>query len=220
MEEGAEAELTRLLDKLAELRALDPELLQFGALDHRYELHPVLSEQDLAGFEREHGVTLPHEYRIFLRRAGNGGAGPAYGLSQLAAWRPELRLVTKYVEFADGVPVMVNGKPVIVEIEPRPHIDRPAEPSRPFVLDGAWPKRGEVTLPGGGAHPFDGCTHLAEMGDGYRYFLVVTGRRAGEVWEDHTHGVAFDAIRPTGCTFLVWYERWLDDAIQAARQQR
>jgi len=57
------------------------------------------------------------------------------------------------------------------------------------------------------------------MGDGYRSFLVVTGRRAGEVWEDHTHGIAYEAIRPTGCTFLTWYERWLEDAIHACRDE-
>jgi hypothetical protein len=205
-----ERRLEAVLERLARVRALDPELAQHGALEHRYRLRPPLSERAIAGFEREHGVALPAEYRLFLTRAGDSGAGPGYGLTPLAAWRPELALVTRYVAFDGDRPRVADGRPVLVELGPRPHIERPADPSRPFLLEGPWPRRDDDALPAEGAHPLDGCTLLSELGDGYRSFLVITGRRAGEVWEDHTHGVAFEAIRPTGETFLAWYERWLD----------
>jgi hypothetical protein len=200
---------------LDRLRALDPDLQQFGALEHEYRLHPTLPEQALAAFEREHGLTLPTEYRLFLAQVGNGGAGPHYGLVPLAPWRPELRLAGMIAEFDGDELVRVDGKPVFVNLGPRPEIDRPADPSRPFLLDAPWPRRDNDVLPAVDAHPFDGCILLSEMGDGYRAFLVVTGRRAGEVWEEYTHGVAYEAVRPTGCTFLAWYERWLDDTIAA-----
>ena len=207
------------MQELARLRALDPDLQQLGALEHEYRLHPTLPEQALAGFEREHGLTLPAEYRLFLAQAGNGGAGPYDGLVPLAAWRPELMLVGMVVEFEGDRPRMVDGKPVFVDIRPRPEIDRPADPSRPFLLEGPWPRRDNDVLPAEDAHPLDGCTLLSEMGDGYQCFLVVTGRRAGEVWEDFTHGEAYEAIRPAGCTFLAWYERWLDSTVHACREQ-
>ena len=201
---------TRLVRKLAALRALDPELQRFGALEHEYELNPPLSETALAEFEREHRLTLPADYRLFLAEVGNGGAGPYYGLVPLAAWCPELALAHIIVELEDDRPVMVDGKPRFVDIGPRPHIDRLADPSRPFRLEQAWPRQDHDVLPAADVHPLDGCTLLSEMGDGYRSFLVVTGDRSGEVWEDHTHGVAYEAIRPTGYTFVEWYEAWLD----------
>jgi len=208
------------VEKLAELRALDPDLqqIEFGcSLQHEYRLNPTLSEEALSAFEREHKLTLPAEYRLFLAQVGNGGAGPEWGLVPLAAWRPELMLVSIVVEFEGDEPKVVNGKPVFVDLGPRPEIHRPADPSRPFMLEGPWPQRSNDVLPAEDVHPLDGCTLLAEIGDGYRTFLVVTGRSAGEVWEDYTHGVAYEAIRPTGLTFLSWYERWLDSAINACR---
>lgn len=211
--------LDRLVQRLDRLRTLDPDLQAFGALSHEYRLLPPLSELEIAGFEQEHGVVLPAEYRLFLARVGNGGAGPYYGLTPLAAWRPDLLLVERYVEFDGDRPVMVDGKIVEVEIGPRPWLDRLADPARPFLLEGPWPQRDSDVLPAQDAHPFDGCTFLCEMGDGYRCFLVITGSRAGEVWEDHTHGVAFEAVRPTGLTFLAWYEQWLDGEIAPDNEQ-
>jgi hypothetical protein len=63
----------------------------FGALQHRWKVEPVLSEDALAAFEAEHGVTLPAGYRAFVAHVGNGGAGPYYGLSPLAARAPARR---------------------------------------------------------------------------------------------------------------------------------
>lgn len=209
-----EARLERLVRELARLRALDPDLQQFGAFEHEYRLRPPLPENALAAFEREHGLTLPAEYRLFLAQVGNGGAGPNYGLVPLAAWRPELLLPCLVAGFDGERPKMVDGKPVFIDLGPRPQIDRPADPSRPFLLEGPWPRRDDDVLPETDAHPLDGCTLLSEMGDGYRCFLVITGRRAGEVWEDHTLAVAYEAVVPTGDAFLTWYERWLDRAIQ------
>lgn len=200
---------------LERLRALDPNLRQFGALDHEYRLGPTLSEKELAAFEMEQGVRLPADYRMFLAQVGNGGAGPYYGLVPLNAWQPELMLPTLVGEFEGDELLMVDGKPVFIDLGPRPEIARPADPSRPFLLEGAWPRRDHDALPAEDVHPLDGCTLLSEIGDGYRCFLVITGGRAGEVWEDYTHGVAYEAIQPTGFAFLPWYEYWLESTIQA-----
>jgi hypothetical protein len=45
-------------EKLAELRAADPDLRVFGASRHRYELNPPVDEAFLARFEAEVGVPL------------------------------------------------------------------------------------------------------------------------------------------------------------------
>jgi len=212
-----EARPKRIVEELARLRELDPDLQQFGALDHEYELNPPLSEEELRTFEREHGLSLPAEYRRFLAQVGNGGAGPYYGLLPLADWRPDLMLPYLVGEFEGEEPDVVGGKLRMIDLGPRPEIDRPADPSRPFLLEGPWPRRDHDVLPAPDAHPFDGCLKLCEMGDGYSCFLVVTGKKAGEVWEDWTHGEAYEAVRPTGLTFLAWYERWLEDTLAACR---
>jgi hypothetical protein len=70
----------RLLD---ECSARDPERQRFGAEEHNYEVGPALSDEAIAALEEAHGITLPSDYRRFLRDVGDGGAGPGYGLFSL-----------------------------------------------------------------------------------------------------------------------------------------
>jgi hypothetical protein len=203
--------LERILQKLDTLRELDPSFEVFGAAGHEYELNPALSEEELSAFEAEHRVKLPLEYRSFLKEAGNGGAGPVYGLKPLELWQPDsFSQVTTVIKDKDGNVIAEAGT------GPRPGLSRPAEPSLPFALADKWRvthtegASGPDTLPEG-ANPFDGCTFLADIGCGYCYFLVITGPRAGEVWEDYT--ACDDPISPTGLGFFDWYERWLDESI-------
>lgn len=37
-------------------------------------------------FESEHDITLPPDFQWFLKLAGNGGAGPYYGIFKLDQW--------------------------------------------------------------------------------------------------------------------------------------
>jgi uncharacterized protein (TIGR02996 family) len=73
--------LARIKDKVR--RAPESHPLYDARATHRGRLHRPLGEDELAAFEREHRVTLPEEYRAFLRDVGNGGLGPGYGLSPL-----------------------------------------------------------------------------------------------------------------------------------------
>jgi hypothetical protein len=77
----------RVTTLLAQLRDADRgHVGVFGANHHDYVLRPRLPEAELHVWEREHGVTLPVEYRAFLLELGNGGAGPFYGLFPLGSW--------------------------------------------------------------------------------------------------------------------------------------
>jgi uncharacterized protein (TIGR02996 family) len=73
--------LARIKDKVR--RAPTSHWLYDKSATHNGRLNPVLSEDDVAAFEREHRVTLPEEYRTFLLEVGNGGLGPGDGLSPL-----------------------------------------------------------------------------------------------------------------------------------------
>src|SRR5262249_20028926 len=55
----------------------------FGAMGHEFQLSPPLKKREVAAFERRYAVELPPEYRAFITRVANGGAGPAYGMYSL-----------------------------------------------------------------------------------------------------------------------------------------
>ncbi len=74
--------LARVKDKVR--RAPASHRLYKARAKHHGRLNPVLSEEELTAFERQHRVTLPEDYRAFLRNVGNGGLGPGDGLSTLA----------------------------------------------------------------------------------------------------------------------------------------
>lgn len=61
---------------------LDLELTTFGWSHHAHILQPVLDQEELATWEDLLKITLPQDYRQYLTLLGNGGAGPAYGLSK------------------------------------------------------------------------------------------------------------------------------------------
>lgn len=70
---------------LRQLSKADSLRLLRGSEGHDYRLSPTVSERVIARFERTYDVTLPAEYRRFLRTAGGGGsancAGPHGGLT-------------------------------------------------------------------------------------------------------------------------------------------
>lgn len=75
--------ICELRQQLEQAKHADPELKHFGASQHRYRWNPPATEETVTRFEEKIGVSLPTEYRNFLLQAGNGGAGPFYGLFSL-----------------------------------------------------------------------------------------------------------------------------------------
>lgn len=78
--------IRRGIDALSEY---DTDFDLFGAREHRYRFEPPLDEAALEAVEARVGVRFPADYRTFVTRLGNGGAGPYYGVHGLrpdAAW--------------------------------------------------------------------------------------------------------------------------------------
>ncbi|MDR2523539.1 MAG: SMI1/KNR4 family protein [Synergistaceae bacterium] len=194
----------RAAEKLARLKKSDAERKVFGAAFHKYTLNPTLTEETVVTFEREHGVRLPEEYRLYLLRVANGGAGPFYGLLAL--------------EDNDDITVHMSAP-------------FPLTADRPFVMPELYE---EIGARAGGmdeAEEFrermleehftkvnSGVTYLAHEGCGMYSVLAVKGAEYGNVWyvDLANDAGAFPLVDPKSgksLDFLSWFELWLDAAL-------
>jgi hypothetical protein len=57
-----------------------------GAERHGFRRRDAIGTEEVAVFEHRHGIRVPTEYREFLVRVSNGGAGPFDGLLALNQW--------------------------------------------------------------------------------------------------------------------------------------
>lgn len=84
MDDSLRPRIEAIVGKLSKARALKRSC--FGSEAHDFRLGPPLPEAEIDAFEAEKGVRLPAAYRAFLIYAGQGGAGPYYGLYRLRQW--------------------------------------------------------------------------------------------------------------------------------------
>lgn len=209
MEQSSADRITRILADLDRLRAEDLKttVVQLGSREvvgyrcrihgasvHRYELAPPISPDELASFEGRLGVRLPPEYREWLTRGGNGGAGPMYGVLPLSKEAEDA-----VIDYAADFPFTADS--------PCPPVAEDAE--------AAWSENIRCI--------FSGVTFLANEGDGMYDLLVLRGPAAGQVWwHSYEHAAALPILHPaTGrpLTFLDWYELWLDRALDPMAKQ-
>jgi uncharacterized protein (TIGR02996 family) len=192
--------LARIQSKVARIPAevvpFDPALHFRGESHFRGPLHPnpALSEAELLAFEAEYRVTLPDEYRLFLRQVGNGGLGPGDGLLRLA-------------DAVDRSPSRDLGTPFPFSIR-----QYREDPDRFY--------QGRSTEE---PQPWPGVLYLSAPHEVYEYaYLVITGEDRGMMWgygpincgwtpecpsSDLDNKWAHGELRG----FFRWYEEWLDD---------
>ncbi|HPF39783.1 MAG TPA: HEAT repeat domain-containing protein [Phycisphaerae bacterium] len=171
----------RIVDKLERVRARG--LKCFGSEQHGFRLNPPLSEEAVRAFEAEHGVRLPEDYRAFLTKVGNGGAGPYYGLYPLEKWNA---IAAEHIpdQLATPCPIL------------REHAN--GEDLRDAIgCDWEDCFRGVIAL------CTQGCTYSAGM--------IVTGPHRGQIVYFNEEGPACYFIDHTD--FVSWYERWLDELL-------
>jgi hypothetical protein len=178
-----DASIERILRKLTEVR--DRRIQSFGSASHHYELAAPLADEAVAAFERDRGVGLPADYRAFVTRAGESGAGPYYGLLPLSRWNTALR--------ERGSPACVMAKPCLFA----PGMPRTDDAYRAAVGDTDEPFQGTMAI------VYQGCAYLA--------VLVVSGPHAGRVAYVNTDGGVPYFVE--NVDFLSWYERWLDELL-------
>lgn len=176
--------IERILEKLEQVR--HKKLSCFGSETHRFRFDRPIDEAALKQFEEEHRVTLPADYRAFLKLAGNGGAGPYYGIYKLDQWN-------NFVDWVmDDVPANILALPC------------PLHPK--MSREGDWESQF-----GDGTCPYQGMISIGTQGCTYETGLIVTGEYTGRVVYLDANGYAPYVVREPD--FLRWYERWLDELL-------
>jgi len=205
---------SRIIEKLNKLKSLDSRFKTFGAKRHKYLLNNCLTEEYIRNFEENHKISLPEEYRNFLKRVGNGGAGPSYGLLPLERFyylgELAIRLYKNYNK--EGF--------TLSEIDPN-------FLSKPFPYTSDWENMIDdeadiLDSKDENINTFNydiqGTIALCDHGCGLFNILVVSGAERGKVWfefriEGHGMGRVSDS-------FINWYEGWLDRSIKEIEEFR
>lgn len=195
-------ELATVRKRASRLRASPEAADLFGFFGHGFEFGPPLPEDELEELERGWRVRLPSDYRYFVTRVGNGGAGPGYGLFPIGRWGDSA---------ADNDPW---DEWVVSDL------------AAPFPLTEAWNlPDAELQAPdvkGEALHRwydnrdakyFDpaliqGTIPIGHLGCAIWLRLVVAGPLAGQVWTDDRANVG--GLRPASPSgFAPWYLAWL-----------
>ena len=182
--EAQKQRIERILHKLDQVR--QKGLTCFGAEAHKFRLNSPLDQHEVLRFEEEHQIRLPEDYRNFLVLAGNGGAGPYYGLYKLDQWKDFIEWV------CDEVPADILSLPCPLRSD--------------MVRDNDWESRLE-----GCVSPYQGLITLGTQGCTYEMGLIITGKCAGRVVYLDADGQPPYVVREPD--FLGWYERWLDELL-------
>ena len=182
---NASEQVERILDKLAQVRQRG--LSCFGSQKHQFRLNPPMREKEVQRFEAKHKVSLPPDFRCFLTRAGNGGAGPYYGLYKLSQWND-------FIDWAEDDP------------PPSDFLSRPCPLHPQMSRDPQWERQFDDV-----ASPYQGILTLGTQGCTYMMGLIVTGDFAGRVVYLDADGQPPYVVREPN--FQSWYERWLDELL-------
>lgn len=195
---------------LKQLNASGAEVGMFGEEVHSYELNPVLTANEVSTFEHEHDVRLPDDYRQFITRVGNGGAGPYYGLFALG-------------EMDDGDDFGPWDNFIGELSSPFPHIKAWNNVSDKPEYQGAGDdERFDPLIEEFDERYFDprhvcGAIPICHLGCARRQWLVVTGPEAGNVWcddrADYKGLYPLRSDKHDRVTFYEWYRGWLDEAM-------
>ncbi len=222
-----EKQITRIREKLAQLKKLDTDCAVFGAEQHQYKLNPVLKPQKVVTFETKHGAKLPLEYIAFLTQLGNGGAGPFYGLEKLEKSlfqdldSPDKAFINN---LALPFPHSSAWNPIDALEIINEKLEKAAADEDEDAEMELWDEKTDLLYPNENQNGF---LNICNFGCGINLCLVVNGAEKGNIWTDNR---AYDAgFYPTNedefgnntrIPFLDWYENWLDTSIDTIQNPK
>ena len=216
--------IVRVKENLPRLKKLDPSCNFFGSAVHLYELNPVVSEKEILEFEKSNSCTLPEKYREFLTLAGNGGAGPSYGIHPLGMdydgrW-PDFIKPGHPFPFTDAhndTSMLTKGQPDKSSFASVQEYEK--------ACDEWWDKyREELFISYCEVHLLNGAIPIVDHGCALSSWLVVAeGPEYGYIWEDHIadeEGVfPLKNKNSERYTFDQWYLEWIENSITELNQK-
>jgi hypothetical protein len=200
----------QLIQDLERLSTSEVTVGVFGEEAHSYQLNAPLTEDEVSEFETEHNACLPGDYRQFLIRIGNGGAGPYYGLFKLG----EMDADFDCGPWGDFIGILHAPFPHASawnDLASKPEYQGPGDEERFDPLVEAFDERYYETRQVNGAIP------ICHLGCARRHWLVIAGPEAGNVWcDDRADCQGLHPLQTDGhgrVTFFQWYRNWLDEAL-------
>lgn len=194
-------------EKLKKLIELDKDFSIFGSESHEYIINSKLTEEEIQNFEAKNQLTLPSEYREYLKNIGNGGAGPFYGLLELED--NDNNLTDLSMEF----PYTYDKPLKLVEVyETMDEMDDENEEEQEQFLNEIYEKS------------VRGIIFLAHEGCGMYSVLVVKGEEYGKVWYfDFANDAGTYPLtsEKTGKSmkFFEWMELWIDKSLACIEKE-
>lgn len=189
--------------KLLNLKTLDNQYKVFGAKDHKYELNPCLTEFEIKSIENFTEIPFPEDYREFLLKIGDGGAGPHYGIYRINKainfnYKDYYSFPFPFEKFWDEL----NDPEELVQQLVHNEYYRDEFNDEDYEDDNYI--RGAIPICA------EGCGHMT--------MLVISGKERGNMWGDSrcsSGGIyPLSSINKTRLSFIEWYEKWLDLNIQ------
>jgi hypothetical protein len=173
-----------------------------------------LSEADLTAFERSHAILLPDDYRQFLLLAGDGGAGPYYGIEPLSEWNHWFEEEAESPGFLAAPCPLVDSDALRQAWKAAQ--ERDARRAKGIFTPGAAPDHAwKHLLPGDWLEWAQGTIHISDQGCTYSARLIVSGESRGRiVYVDVQSWYPPYFVRDAN--FIDWYERWLDGVLAGA----
>lgn len=158
-------------------------------LKRGWRLNPPISQTDVDELEHTYGFVLPEEYRKFITQIGNGGRIPSLHDNDPC----------RFIPFEDMSALKNVG------------YDFPLSESWEWDTDLNFSMNDPEDAEKWDRVQKNGIVLLAkeDVGGGQTYFLVISGKRKGEVWERDESGT----LRLPGCTFLDWVELYLSNKL-------
>jgi uncharacterized protein (TIGR02996 family) len=162
-----------------------------GAGGHSYAPGPCRSEAEIRAWEAEHGVTLPEDYRLFLREVGDGGRQPGSYCDFVIHPLAGLRGVV-----SAAAPFPVTAARLRKRSRQRKAEGPPADGVLFPELSAYWEADG----------PPPGCLVFGQYPSADALFLVTAGELRGLVWCGVCSGVP-ERDRSSGelVEFLAWF---------------
>ena len=207
--------IEKLLEKA---REIDSGFELFGAKAHQYRLGPPVPEEFVRDVEEKCGFTLPEDYRRFITRVGDGGAGPDYGIAPFGEfWKKGYFQEDQFAEhhrrgWRRSLVRPFSIRPLLWEerdscmCDPEVH---EMHPEHFFV----WARpENEWETP----RSTDGFFCLGDKGCGWGYGIVLNGEKRGQLFTtDHEGGFAWEAY-----SFDEFYRGYLERLADTKALQR